>query len=1612
MTSRPGPGIPEALQYRGSGGPARAQVRRRPSKPSLNPHNVPHQDCIDPTLEDQRRSAEETLTRSRGLALAKGKQAALEGIQTAPGDQIRPPPRGKPQLFFSNITTNGPDQLLQSPHGQPATVGTNWPVPPRPGASMPGHGSQLRRIMPGGTGVKGEPAVKFPSPDAPAAAILFPGGKTADLFPWTGNNPEDTLSETLVKGGISNKPQIMNETNTARPSLWSNLKNKSGLGTLSTLFVAVLEKRQSSGRLATANTFKPPPRLTLRDSTREAWLHDLANPTVSLRRLSRTIPHGITGKVLLEQCLNKNIPRDRAMWLAKCVGINEMRSHKRKGQAGTITWVRGWTSAVEQFLDSIVATIGQPEWKPRITYALQFATELYQQHLLEVDHFLDWLLKNLEACPTERLFLWLLLISVYWSGLTCCRRRGKRLGETLLAHAERLYQIDQDPVSPVVELLENIIIKLISNCPACFLLPKSWDRHVLVLRRLAEKRHHPQIIHAIETLDRRNKRLLRSSGSVPTGAHDSARHVVCLLDSVDYVAGVNIETLALQCMEHIPEPRHLISLALKWASSLHREGSHRIYLVTRLIRKWNQIGTDVDEAILVHLQSVASTGQTDPRYLFRIIAELVRSKTFSVGRYLQWLIATGAINKSRELSTAEAWPLRLITEIPLTGLSEQIQNLRATLLHGTAYSTELEDQQIDDAQSFIQRRIPDLFDESEYVDLSVEVNFASISSTVRLELGIWIRLLVQANVQLVDRVPTKDSSIEEPGQVCTISPQSFHAVRSYLEDFDDLSILADVLGLATFSLDPNVLTAVADTLHYHHKAFAAIGAFKPLFQRLAMRYAAVRTVRFPERELLVALTDVARTARADEQLMLMLAYDLNRCEQKNSLAACSPASDNMDTTMDTDDEIERILSSGTSMDQQVMMRVFTKVVMRLEEQLGSGSIQSDSLGSWFYRLRSFDEKAFEKLLFEWLSSLLNAHRGKLMLAALPPLVVSGCLTLHQFLEVSRRCISERRASNEDGLLRMSAEVLNALLPSEQLGRFCQPQDAYRFRLEQQRLCQDPEGRILLVIHDTFEASARQLPPALATQVNNLLSSNRLRSVVRHLAVSNTQLVSKALDIGAHPTSEIMNARIKSLLDGLLDPTDQLGLARKTLEQQVDLVVNTANDLGLPFCQLEIRQIFAMSEGSAETISAAFLEAIKAAVEKNVSPWSDLVAGLDADLTSKIREHAEREILKASAFLSSPSTLELENLNGANESLLEKFLTVMDLTASGTPGDGQYPFFAAVAERLKGLAEILGRPSDFTNALAGKSLPAIAQLSPWLHALLRLVAVQDSTAANKANSQHQAALLLSLRSLFSHPAFRSYPAMAEYIFDIAVVLSDAASDEVRAHLYRLETMKPSEDSRCAYIFGTAPPLDGWLALSKPVAPALNQQPTSSQPVQSQQQGLAQSSHYQNQQNQPPNPTPMQRSLSQHHQQQQMQAQAQAQARMYPQYPQHPQQPPNKLPPQFQRMASNPGQSPQQSQLQQMQQMQQMQGLAQQRASQPSPVQMQRQASMSSASGSQNSNSTPGSQGRPGAPPARQEKPEMRTLPFALRRWEILPESGGMASANETAISLTLFGARKV
>ena len=227
----------------------------------------------------------------------------------------------------------------------------------------------------------------------------------ADFFPWVGNHPEDKLNEQTSRVGFQDKTVLsQHENNSARPSIWSSVKHKSGLQLLSSFLVSTLDQRQAHGTISPKSTFKPPPRVTLTDTKREAWLKDLANASIPLRRLSRTIPHGIRGRSLLDQCLAKQVPYRRAVWLSKCVGANEIRASKRKGATGVFSiggeakWIRDWTGSVQSFIEALIEDCGSSGWNLRITYGYVAAFPLVESWM-----HADFLVPDFSSSPTSTL---------------------------------------------------------------------------------------------------------------------------------------------------------------------------------------------------------------------------------------------------------------------------------------------------------------------------------------------------------------------------------------------------------------------------------------------------------------------------------------------------------------------------------------------------------------------------------------------------------------------------------------------------------------------------------------------------------------------------------------------------------------------------------------------------------------------------------------------------------------------------------------------------------------------------------------------------------------------------------------------------------------------------------------------------------------------------------------------------------------------------------------------------------------------------------------------------------------------------------------------------------
>ena len=507
MSSRPA----VAVQHRVAAGPRPPPARSKP--PALPPANaalgssrIPPALTVDLTDDGDNGSGSILLSMSAMVASPVQRDAAARW----------PNPR---------TVSNEPAAVRPS--------GAGVPFPPRPGQNEPEQFTQAASTPVVSVADAMRSDGKKQNFDPPAVARRYPHGseslivactttytdphvpESADYFPWQGNHLEDQLSEQSVKSGFQNKPLIANETNTARPSLWNHLKNKQGLTTLSQLLVTVLDKRQTSGRLTAPSTFKPPPRIVFTATRREQWLQELANSDVVLRRFSKTIPHGIVGKGLLDACLTNNIPLARAVWLAKCVGSNELRSLKRKGTNGAAPignehkWIREWTINVEQWIDGLLGQCGEASWSTRIQYAIRLAATLYNEQLLDHKHYLNWILSSFEASSSERLPFWLLLAQTFWKYLVSSRKLGKKLAECVFLHLKAASQEGSAEIlKPLLQRLQQLATTLAIAHRGCMLLPAIWAEYQPLLHAIPQTTNLA-LRSAIDNLAARNDRLNR-----------------------------------------------------------------------------------------------------------------------------------------------------------------------------------------------------------------------------------------------------------------------------------------------------------------------------------------------------------------------------------------------------------------------------------------------------------------------------------------------------------------------------------------------------------------------------------------------------------------------------------------------------------------------------------------------------------------------------------------------------------------------------------------------------------------------------------------------------------------------------------------------------------------------------------------------------------------------------------------------------------------------------------------------------------------------------------------------------------------------------------------------
>ncbi|RDA94022.1 hypothetical protein CP533_5040 [Ophiocordyceps camponoti-saundersi (nom. inval.)] len=1223
----------------------------------------------------------------------------------------------------------------------------------------------------------------------------------ADFFPWSGNHHEDEWSSEAIQKGTWDRG-AQNETSSARLAVLPALKQKSGLNALSTIFMGVMNQRRFRGQILSPSTFKPPPRVTLTDTKREVWLKDLANPTISLRRLSRTIPHGIRGRTLLDQCLNKNVPTERAVWLAKCVGANEIRAFKRKGAGGAFVmggeskWVRDWTVFVEQFVETVVSGFGEPDWKTRVTYAIRLATNLYSEHLMDRDHYLDWITSNLESSPQSKMPMWILIAQITWADLVRSRKYGRRLVSTLLAQLNNIHNDpDRDILIQLSSQLTGLLKTLLRNNPESFVAPQLWPKHRDALKAfLAPDDGVSQ--DAWQRVDGRNARL--SVGCNTTSPPAGRQHLIKLLDST--IQGYNDRELAVKCLAVTNDKAELVKTLVEWATSVHRPGLAKIYVAVSLIKAW--AASNATSVIVDLLDHVSSSDRLRKKAVFHLISELIRAGLFSVPQYIKWLIGRGGLHDAIEIDPDEGpCSSRLLVELPIHCLSESQRLQRTNLLRRAGhYSTADEAKDTANALRCVDGSL----------GLSQHLGNADVASSKCLSMPKLLRRISNSSKAVQTSIGAHLGDVLTPEVLAKVEPvvalSTFSSARLVLETAQDFTCLSQVLKSYAAASDVEVLAACADTVNSLLDVFLAMGSADALFGALTGRLKSLnREQAAAARPLLVALASLARRLPNRGSIAQQLQRELAQSERSKAIDACSPVSDSMalqaqNGESEVSEQIDKLLASGNTVDPPTMNRLFRNIIPKLEAGWAKADGGRRVFASLLARLRIFDAQHFDKLMADWVSHIGTLKDRPRLLELFPLLISLGCLSMPTVLR-SANSVSSTAATDLGSPSDASSVYLQELL---QLIVMKLPRigcldtvETYRFEIQQRTARLEHAAALLSLIRNAVAEYAAVVGSRDDCPLDEASCRDRLVETLRYLVVADSSAVAKMLDVGTLTAGAV--EFIDQMVTRLLAPDGDGGS-----QESFDQLLSLSNELTMPFCQLKLDVYLSGAEGSSSRLEG-FARAMDRAIEARNIAWTKMLPCLSQDITRSLSTQAHARFLGLIPALKSD---EEASSSEQQVDLAENLLGVIEAITS--PKSAQLT--TTLAEKLCDLWGIVASQQE--EGIAAATMETV--LDRWLPALLRFVVLHCACSDGSQDEVVRGRIILILCGLLLELDSRPRESLSQQVLDVATLLVDGLSDEARMQCAKSILFLPggggggapsvnvSSDPRLYYLFSIQQP----------------------------------------------------------------------------------------------------------------------------------------------------------------------------------------------------------------
>lgn len=1033
--------------------------------------------------------------------------------------------------------------------------------------------------------------------------------------------------------------------------------------------------------------------------------------------------------------------------------------------------------------------------------SIRLATHLYAEHLLERDHYVDWLVSGLENSPQARLPMWFLMIQVYWKDLLRARKTGRRLAAAVLQHHSAVHHHpDRDLLLPLYNQLSSLLRSFLLTGRESFVQPATWSKYrATVLSSLPSDDIAQR--NAFQITDARNDQLTNTH----VKSQPAVRGIVVkLLDTT--LRKPFHDDLAAQIWKVSEDKLGLAKVVLEWCISLYRSGIAKVFVTATILRSWASLDIDITNVIIDFLASNALPETDRKRLVYHLVSELVRTHHFSVPRYLQWLIARGGLSHPSETAPDGPCLTRLLVEVPTHSLNDSMRRLRASVLWRAGYSAQAEADDIAKAITCVKHILgapleahdPILGKPMELEKLVCAIRRSSRS--LQSALGSWLSH---------DFVTRFAPCTQADKSSIAVTGFNLESVRTLLEAADDFSMLEHVLRTLATSSNAELLAACADTVNLHLQVFAAMGSARGLFDSLCERLKFISGGQgIGARPILFSLSRLAPRIPGLADLASQLQNELMRADRSNAVDASSPLSDNMATQLQDDetelnDSIEK-LASYTSADRPTMERLFQTIINRLQNCWGKADERQKPYCVLMTRLRVFDPVHFDTMMRGWVQHIRKLTHRPPVMHIFPLLVSSGCLSLAVLFSTARPMMQTgQNQGGPGGPVGFASiymqEVLRALMMEVSPNQFMTYEDCYRFRIIQQQARADHLKELMLLTRGAlseYSASRHQQPP-IDQPLDEEQTQMQFLELLRSLILVDAHAASQTLLLKSPDIK--LTALIETITTKLLIPEGDGG--QKTFEQVLEL----ANEFTLPFCQVKLLLNLACDESAGQNGSerleshlALLSKAMDNALEADNIMWTGILSCLSPEVTQHMKNRAESRFLDLMPSLKSPAAMDPTSEHGLHTA--ENLFAVIDSIMRGAPTAKSAQLSNAMVDKLADQWEILASPTVESAPLKE------ATLSRWLPLLLSYLMLHASStgAADSSKAAHElrGRACLALAGLTQElDSFRS-PHLAARAFDLALMLVDGLSDEARLQCVRA-VKEAASDPRLRYLFSFAP-----------------------------------------------------------------------------------------------------------------------------------------------------------------------------------------------------------------